>query len=81
MQTSTVTSKGQITIPVNLRKKVGIKPTDKVVFNQVNGQVFISKLASIDSLYGSLANPKVKPLSNKELDRLVRTKLFSQKYR
>ncbi len=79
MQISTVTSKGQITIPTELRKKVGIKPTDKVIFSLVNGQILISKLATIDSLYGKLANPKVKPLSNKKLDKLIRTKLFSQK--
>ena len=32
MATAAVTSKGQITIPVEVRKKLGIKPGDRVRF-------------------------------------------------
>jgi AbrB family looped-hinge helix DNA binding protein len=30
--TATVTSKGQVTIPVEVRRRLGIEPSDKIVF-------------------------------------------------
>lgn len=35
--TAKVTSKGQITIPVEIRRQLGVKPGDKVRFEQNNG--------------------------------------------
>lgn len=32
MQTSTITSKGQVTIPAEMRKRLGLKPGDQVGF-------------------------------------------------
>ena len=32
MQTSTITSKGQVTIPVEMRKQLGLEPGDRVGF-------------------------------------------------
>jgi AbrB family looped-hinge helix DNA binding protein len=34
---ATVTSKGQITIPAEVRKALGLRPGDRVVFRMVNG--------------------------------------------
>ena len=39
---SRVTSKGQITIPVEMRKKLGIKEGDKVVFIEKDGYLVLS---------------------------------------
>lgn len=41
MQTSTVTTKGQVVIPVQLRKKVGIKPGIKVFLEEKKGNIII----------------------------------------
>lgn len=44
-----VTSKGQITIPVAIRKLLGIKDGDKVLFVQEGGKVVMMN-ASLDAL-------------------------------
>lgn len=41
MQTSTVTTKGQVVIPVQLRKKAGIKPGTKVFLEENQGNIII----------------------------------------
>lgn len=41
MRTSTVTIKGQVVIPVQLRKKVGIKPGTKVFLEERKGDIII----------------------------------------
>lgn len=57
---STVTSKGQATIPAPIRKKLGIKPGEKILFEE-NGQGVILKthIQMVHELAGSL-KPKVK---------------------
>jgi AbrB family looped-hinge helix DNA binding protein len=54
MATAAVTSKGQITIPLEVRKKLGLKPGDRVLFVQgENGEfIFKPKTGSIMDLYG-----------------------------
>lgn len=48
---SVVTSKGQVTIPVALRKQYTIQEGDRLIFEkQVNG-IFISKAQPLDVLY------------------------------
>ena len=37
MEVSTMTSKGQITIPVAVRKKLDLQQGDKVLFGQLGG--------------------------------------------
>lgn len=41
MELAKLTSKGQITIPVEIRKKLKVKAGDKVVFYEDNGRIFI----------------------------------------
>lgn len=62
---TSITSKGQITIPVELRKHLKVKPRDKVVFViEKDGLVGLrtSFYKSISSLKGSAGSLK-KPLS------------------
>ena len=41
---TTLTSKGQVTIPVEIRRKLGLKPGERVLFNiGKNSQVVIEK--------------------------------------
>jgi len=47
MELSKVTSKGQITIPVNIRKELGLKKGDKVVFIHHEGNIIIANSALI----------------------------------
>ena len=49
MELAKITSKGQITIPINIRKQLGVKDGDKVLF--VNeGNKIIMMNASINAL-------------------------------
>ena len=41
MELAKVTSKGQVTIPVEIRKKLGIKNGDKVLFIEDAGRIYI----------------------------------------
>ncbi|MCL2411646.1 MAG: AbrB/MazE/SpoVT family DNA-binding domain-containing protein [Treponema sp.] len=52
MEVARVTSKGQITIPRDIRAKMNIKRGDKIVFLEDNGKYFLqnSALISIKAL-------------------------------
>ena len=51
---STVTSKGQITIPKEIRLFLKIKPSDKIDFAVVNGQVILKPLKTLQNFRGSV---------------------------
>lgn len=42
MRTSTVTSKGQITIPADLRKSLGLRPGQQVTFSRTENALIIT---------------------------------------
>lgn len=46
MELAKVTSKGQITIPIDIRKKLGVKEGDKVLFLEDNGRIFLMNSSS-----------------------------------
>ena len=41
MELAKITSKGQITIPVDIRRKLGVKEGDKVLFVEEAGRIYI----------------------------------------
>lgn len=41
MDVAKVTSKGQVTIPIDIRRKLGIKEGDKILFLEEAGRVFL----------------------------------------
>ena len=49
MELAKVTSKGQITIPIEIRKKLGIKNGDKILFFFFFGRVYMMN-SSMDAL-------------------------------
>ena len=49
MELAKVTSKGQLTIPVEIRRKLGIKNADKVLFIEESGRVYMMN-SSMDAL-------------------------------
>jgi AbrB family looped-hinge helix DNA binding protein len=50
MDTAKITSKGQITIPVEIRKKLGVDTGDQLVFIEKDGAVMIVKADNINAL-------------------------------
>ena len=52
---TTLTSKGQVTIPKAIRDELGLKPSDKVQFFSENGRVMVRKAyPSLEEVAGSL---------------------------
>lgn len=60
MSTATVTSKGQITIPIDVRERLGIEAGDRVEFIEMSDGEFLLRPAVEDvrSLKGLLKKPK-----------------------
>lgn len=60
MSKATVTSKGQITIPVEVRKRLGIEAGDRIEFIETDEGEFTIKavVSEVTSLKGFLKKPK-----------------------
>jgi len=59
---STITSKGQVTVPVEIRRSLGLKSQDKLVFRVVEGKVEMEPFPmTLEEAYGS-----VQPLATPE---------------
>ena len=56
MTLSTLSKNGQTTIPIEVRKMLGLQPTQKIVYRVVDGQVILEAAQSTtSSLYGCLS--------------------------
>jgi len=56
---TTITIKGQVTIPAEIRAKLGLKPRDKVQFELEDDTVILRKSASrIERHFGAVQVPK-----------------------
>lgn len=51
MLVSTITTKGQATIPAEVRKKLNLQPGDVVLFNMDEDKISISKATMMDIHY------------------------------
>ena len=47
MEVAKITTRGQITIPIDIRKKLGVKDGDKVIFIEDDGRIVIANAAKI----------------------------------
>ena len=57
--TTTVTQKGQATIPAHIRKRLGIKPNTKIVFElKSNNEVSIKPVTDFFTMKGSIKSDK-----------------------
>ncbi len=58
---TTVTQRGQVTVPVQVRRALGLKPRDKVSFTIQDGRVVLAPAPfTLESAYGSV-KPSRKP--------------------
>ncbi|KKR80486.1 MAG: hypothetical protein UU73_C0001G0349 [Candidatus Daviesbacteria bacterium GW2011_GWA1_41_61] len=79
---STISSKGQVTIPVKVRKHLGIKSNDKIAFViESSGEVKVTpaKYPDIQSLKG-VAGSLTKPLSWEKVKQIAQADRLSKKY-
>jgi AbrB family looped-hinge helix DNA binding protein len=66
---STVTSKGQATIPKEVRKRLGLKAGSRVkFFIDMDGRVELLATRPASELRGILKSPRKRPVSLKEMD-------------
>ena len=73
MSTATMTSKGQITIPKDIRKRLNLQPGDRLDFIIEEGGRVVVIPASVDAseLAGMLKAP-AKPVSVAEMNQAIR---------
>ena len=59
--TTTITQRGQVTIPAEVRRILGVKPRDKVAFTIEEGHVHLAAASfTLESVYGSV-KPSQRP--------------------
>ena len=71
MQESTVTTKGQTTLPKAVRSALGIAPGDRVRYVILDGEVRLLKARPVAGLAGILARPGQKPVSLEDMDAAI----------
>lgn len=66
---TTMTQRGQVTVPAEVRRLLGLKPRDKVAFEIVDGEVRISRPRfTLETVFGS-----VKPLKRTDsIEEIIR---------
>lgn len=70
MSTATMTSKGQITVPKDVREDLKLEPGSKVMFVKLGpGQYrIVARTGRIDDLFGLLYRPGQRTLSIEEIN-------------
>lgn len=70
MSIQTASAKGQVTIPVAIRRKLGIEPGTPVRFVERDGAVLLEKVETdISSLFGILK--ATHPMSLEDMDKAI----------
>jgi AbrB family looped-hinge helix DNA binding protein len=71
MSSSTLTSKGQTTVPKAVRVALSLEPGDQVRYVIGDGEVRMLKARPAASLYGVLARPGHAPVSLEAMDEAI----------
>jgi len=73
MPTATITSKGQITLPREVREYLHLSEGDRVEFliDPADGIRLRPMTGSVKDLFGMLHQPGMRPLSVKEIDKAI----------
>jgi AbrB family looped-hinge helix DNA binding protein len=71
MAISTISTKGQITLPVNLRKRLGMKPHDRVLIESTEDAIVIKRVVDFFALEGFLGKALPEAVERKHLLRAV----------
>ncbi len=79
MRESTVTTKGQTTLPKDVRKLLGLQPGDKLRYILLDGEVRILRARPVLDLEGALKRPGQKTVTLDEMDEAIATGAVDQK--
>lgn len=81
-QLATITSKQQLTIPVGLFRKAGLRIGQKVIVSEENGRLVLTPTEMlVEELAGSI--PMLKEWEDKDIDQIIeeaRDEYFKEKY-
>ena len=59
MNQSAITVKGQVTIPISLRKKFGLRQGDKVVFREEDNKIYLLPVQeNVEAAFGIISSSK-----------------------
>ncbi len=73
---ATITQKGQVTIPVEIRNTLGLESSNKLIFSVENEKIIAQAIKDdILSLYGSLKPKNKKPLSFQKIRKIARSRV------
>lgn len=79
MTIATLTSKGQMTLPKEVRDDLGLRPGDKLDIVKERGQyVLRPRNVKADDLYGILHRPSERPMTLEEEDAAYTTALAEE---
>jgi AbrB family looped-hinge helix DNA binding protein len=80
MVVSTITSKGQVTIPKEIREKLMLATGDKIEFVLTNDREVLIRPVSkkVDDLFGKLHRPGMKAVSIEAMDEAIARKLKAE---
>jgi len=72
MTTATITSKGQITIPKDVRARLGVGTGDRVEFIEIKAGVFqmVAATQDVKALKGIVPKPK-EPVTLEDMDKAI----------
>lgn len=56
----TLTNQNQITVPMRVRDKLNLKPSDKLVFYETENDIKVAKLKSVEDFKGLLKDKRSK---------------------
>lgn len=77
MALSTLTNKGQVTIPKAVRDSLGLHPGDKLEFIVTqSGEAFFRPVTKrVDDVFGRLHEPGRKPVPIEKMDAVIKQKM------
>jgi antitoxin PrlF len=73
MHESTVTTKGQTTLPKDVRKALGLQPGDKLRYILLDGEIRLLKARPVLDLEGALKRPGQKTVTLEEMEEAIAT--------
>lgn len=69
MLRSKVTSKGQTTIPMEVRKALKLRPGDRIAYDVTNGQAILRRQPGIEAVAGILRGKFKRPMVSPKLEK------------
>lgn len=73
MHESTVTTKGQTTLPKDVRKALGLQPGDKLRYLVLDGEIRLLRARPVLDLEGALKRPGQKTMTLEEMEEAIAT--------